>query len=72
MKCNPQEFRQLGAAIVGKKFNCNHQSIDEEDWRFCSMYGCHWCIAARVWDVILEHGLNKKNKKSIYFGPCSG
>jgi hypothetical protein len=63
MKCNPQVFRQLGDAIVGKKIRCDHQSIDEEDRRFRSMYGCNWRVAAGVWDVILEHGINKKKEK---------
>ena len=63
MKCNPQAFRQLGAAIIGKTMSGDHQSIDEEDRRFRSMYGCHWRVAAGVWDVILEHGINRKKEK---------
>lgn len=63
MNCSPQEFRQLGAAILGKKINYDHQSIDEEERRFRSMYGCHWRVAAGVWDVILAHGINKKKQK---------
>lgn len=63
MKFNPRAFRQLGASIIGKTMSEDHQSTDEEERQFRSMYGCHWNVAAKVWDIVMEHGVNKKKEK---------
>jgi hypothetical protein len=63
MKFNTLAFRQLGASIIGKTMSEDHQSIDEEERQFRSMYGCHWDVATKVWDTVVEHGINKKKEK---------